>query len=125
MGSQTNDSYTRLRTVAKQLADELGGFDEQSQISEKQLDRLSPIQDAIIADTFGLLTGIADATITNGQPRIRDNILQLIEEVAAAPESEDNQSFITLLCSILSQASGEGLTAENQSLHQLRQHRSR
>lgn len=108
-------SAAAVRQVANQLSKELGGYEETG-LSENE-EGLSQRHQTLIADSFGLLKGLGDGMVNNGQPRIRDNLLQVITELS---DSKAASEISLALRSVLSRAASCGLTAESHEVDNLR-----
>jgi hypothetical protein len=103
----------------------MGGFEESELTSGAVQKMLTPTQDALIADAFGLLNGIAYGIVTSGQPRIRDNLIQVVKLIPEGTDPTTVVKFMHFVRTTLSKASAGGLTAENQSFTPIQQNRSR
>lgn len=125
MTESEDDSISVANPVAARLALELGGYNETPGIEDDFSLALSSQQQALISDTFGLLNGIGFGTITTSQPRIRDNLVQVISGLSNTIPSDGSPNLVQGLSSILARASGAGLTAENQPLTSRTSHRAR
>jgi len=102
---------------AAQLASELGGYEDSVGIPDDLKHTLTPLQNALISDTFGLLNGIGFGTITVAQPRIQQNLIRVISELSETKDATKVQlDFMNTLSTILSRAGTAGLTAERQPL---------
>lgn len=115
MSEKKHITSASIRQIAHQLSMELGGFQETG-LSENE-DTLSQRHRTLIADSFGLLNGLSDGTVTKGQPRVRDNLLQVISEL---PEGEAAKEICLTLRTVVSRAASCGLTAESQQVNNLR-----
>lgn len=125
MTESEDDSKSVANPVAARLALELGGYNETPGIEDDFSLALSTQQQALISDTFGLLNGIGFGTITTSQPRIRDNLVEVISELPNENLKDGKVGLVQALSSILARASAAGLTAENQPLSSRTSHRAR
>lgn len=125
MTESTTEPLPPARVTAHLLADQLADYIEARGIPATQTAHISPSQKALMADSLGLLNGIGFGMITVSQPRVQQNLLQVIGELSNAPATEGSAHLIDGLTKILSQSSSAGLTAENQSLVKRLSERSR
>ena len=116
MTEPTHDPSSPTRSVAQRLAEELGGYRETPGFPDGYSAVLTPVQQALVSDTFGLLNGVSYGSVTVGQVRIQTNIVRLISELSENSTAEPVKQLITALSSILARAGSAGLTAENQPL---------
>ena len=122
MSDSTPTPKNHYQVDARALATTVGGFDESDLHLDEVKKVLTPTQYLLLRDTFGLLNGIALDTITTSQPRIRDNLIQIMQLVPGDADPEIVSKLETELASVLSRAASAGLSAENQSLTITRQH---
>ena len=110
--SELNEIDEHLRDAAR-IADHLIEF------TNKNAELFSAKQKALLRDTTGLLLGIALKQVSYAQPRIRDNLVEIIAEFDnkypnGIPEDVNKQ--IDVLLSDLSTVTHSGYTAENQQV---------
>ena len=116
MSDDPETANTPAQHTAHDLAATLGGFEESILVDDQARKLLTPVQDALISDAFGLLNGIAFGAITASQPRIRDNLIRVIEQLPPSSDNDVAAKLTTLLATVISKAAGAGLTASDQSL---------
>jgi hypothetical protein len=105
-----------VQKAAATLASTLGGYDESAEPLDKAESILTPVQHALIYDSFGLLNGIASGLITISQPRIRDNLVEVIRQLPDGSRHDAAGGLASLLSTVISKAGSCGLTAQDQPL---------
>lgn len=121
MTDSTTTEITPSQRVARELAVSMGGYDESGFGDSEFESILSPRQKALVADAFGLLNGVSLGTISVGQPRIRDNLVEIIQSLPAGVDQVVAGKLSRVLNSVLSRAGSAGLTADHQPLAPTRQ----
>ena len=77
---------------------------------------LSPKQQALCSEAGALCLGLRHGMISEGQPRIRDNLYEVIEQMPEAP-SKSQQALIGKLSSAIRCAALYGLSVEGVAFH--------
>lgn len=82
-------------------------------------EQLSPPNAALLNDALGLLLGIKLSRIGSSQPRIRDNLINIIESISsdtAAREDAYHRSVVHSLIEIVHRVAACGISADGQSM---------
>lgn len=101
--TDVNQRLTRYND-ARRNADSINNFLDE--IAERDQLSMHPFLDALYSDVSGLLAGMSQGTITNGQPRLIERLITIVQNY---PNGKDPSA----ICEAIAACSERGLAAES------------